>query len=139
MNKRQFISNSVSLLTGAIAGSALPGYAETNHTSGQAILTIAGAVTNVNRGKSDEVVDQLMHKHGVKFDRAFQFTLSDLEKLPSVTIHPTMEYDTQVHALRGPRLLDVLNVVGIKNAGTTKILFHGIDGYSPEITFDQAA
>jgi hypothetical protein len=49
-----------------------------------------------------------------------------------------MEYDTQVHALRGPRLLDVLNVVGIKNAGTTKILFHGIDGYSPEITFDQA-
>jgi hypothetical protein len=49
-----------------------------------------------------------------------------------------MEYDARAHKLSGPRLIDVLHVTGIKKTNATKIVFHGIDGYSPEISVDTA-
>ena len=104
----------------------------------QTILTVTGAIEKTNRGKFDPMMDQLMHKQGIHFEHAFQFALADLEKLPVTTIKPTMEYDARPHKLSGPRLIDVLNVVGIKKNNPTKITFHGVDGYSPEISFDLA-
>jgi len=137
MNKRQFISNSLSALFGAAGVSALPSHAAADKpVNGQTILTVTGAISRTNRGKFDEMMDQLMHKHGIHFDQAYQFSLADLETIPAVTIHPTMEYDSRAHALRGPRLMDVLNAVGVNKTKATKIIFHGVDGYSPEMTFD---
>jgi hypothetical protein len=139
MNKRQFIANSMRVVLGAAGASALSGQAASDRPADtQVILTVTGAISQTNRGKFDVMLDQLMHKHAIHFDRAFQFALADLEKLPAVTINPTMEYDTRAHALRGPRLLDVLNAAGINKTKATKIIFHGVDGYSPEVTFDQA-
>ncbi|MET3120811.1 hypothetical protein AAKU67_000391 [Oxalobacteraceae bacterium GrIS 2.11] len=133
MEKRQFISNSAGLLLGVLAASTSPSRAAAP-SEDQIILTITGAIEHSNRGKVDEMSDQLMHKQGVHFERAYQFTLADLAKLPVVTISPTLEYDGHVHRLIGPSLSSVLKIVGIKQADTTKILFHGIDGYSPEIS-----
>ncbi len=137
MKKRRFLTNSMAMLFGA---GTLPSTGSLAATSGQreelVILTVTGAIDNTNRGKSDDVLDQLMHAHGVHFDRAFELTLSALLKLPAVSISPTMEYDGKIHQLTGPRLLDVLDLVGIKKANPTKIIFHGIDGYSPEFSFD---
>jgi len=139
MKKRQFLSNSISLLTGAVGMVVTQSRAASADTAEhQVILTLAGAIDQSNRGKLDNMRDQLMHKQGIHFERAYSFTLPDLLRLPAVTINPTMEDDAKVHQLTGPRLIDVLNVAGIKKAQAAKITFHGIDGYSPEFTLAQA-
>ena len=104
----------------------------------QTILTLTGSIDRTNRPKMDGVTDQLMHKHGIQFERAWSLTLADLEKLPARLINPTMEYDARPHQLKGPALLDVLGLAGISKARPSRLLLHGIDGYSPEISFDQA-
>jgi len=140
MKKRQFLSNSISLLAGAAGMLATESRAASAVAADhQVILTLTGAIDQTNRGKLDEMRDQLMHKHGIHFERAYSFTLPDLLRLPAVTINPTMEYDAKVHQLTGPRLIDVLNAAGIKKMQATKATFHGIDGYSPEITLAQAS
>jgi len=148
MKKRQFITNAATLLLGAAAASAAASASAVTSsdasittakpTDAQTILTVTGSVEKANRGKLDPMLDQLMHKQGIQFERAFQFTLADLEKLAVTTIHPTMEYDAHPHKLSGPRLIDVLHVVGIKKGNPAKIVFHGVDGYSPEISVELA-
>jgi hypothetical protein len=139
MKKRQFLSRSVGMLIGAAGLTASQSQAATAAKSEhQTVLTLTGAIDHTNRGRFDEVLDQLMHKHGIHFERAFDFTLADLAKLPAVSINPTMEYDAKLHRLTGPRLADVLNAAGISKEKPTKIILHGIDGYSPEITLAQA-
>jgi hypothetical protein len=140
MKKRDFLSTAMTLLLGVSAtstsasASTLVRTASGNKPDAQTILTVTGAIEKTNRGKIDPMMDQLMHKQGILFDYAFQFALADLEKLPVATINPTLEYDARAHKLSGPRLMDVLNAVGIKKGHPTKIVFHGVDGYSPEIT-----
>jgi hypothetical protein len=144
MKKRQFLSNAMALLLGAAGATTMTASSASNtkqveaQADAQVILTVTGAIEKANRGKCDPMMDQLMHKQGIHFEHAFQFTLADLEKLPVVTIHPTMEYDARAHKLSGPRLIDVLNVGGIKKTNPTKIVLHGVDGYSPEITIELA-
>lgn len=140
MKKRQFLSDSFAMLAGAAGLSVTPGYAATGlETNSQVILTLTGAIDRTNRGGSDDVIDQLMHKHGIHFERAYCFTLADLQKLPVVQIRPTMEYDGKPHQLSGPRLSDVLDVAGIKKNHPEKMIMHGIDGYAPQHTLAQAA
>src|SRR5438128_3367649 len=115
MEKRQSLSTAAGSIIGALGVTALPAHAEASlQTSSQVILTMAGAIDRSNRGKTDEVTDQMMHKQGVRFSRAFTFDFAALEKLPSVTISPTLEYDGQAHKMSGPRLIDVLDFVGAK-------------------------
>ncbi len=136
--RRQFLTNTMSLLMGAAGMAAQPSFAAPAKSDLQTILTLTGAIDRTNRPKMDGVTDQLMHKHGLQFERAWSLTLADLEKLPPQSINPTMEYDARVHRLKGPRLLDVLNVAGISKARPSSLRLHGIDGYSPEISFDKA-
>lgn len=139
MKKRQFLSHSVGVLLGAAGVTASQTQAAPSVKSEQqVVLTLSGAIDRTNRGKFDEVLDQLMHKHGIHFERGFELTLADLAKLPSVTINPTMEYDAKPHQLSGPRLADVLKVAGISKDKPTKLVLHGIDGYSPEMTLASA-
>lgn len=141
MKKRQFLTGAAGLVVGSVGSlsSSVSSAQAVNSRKEdeQTILTITGDVIRTNRKKLDPVRDQLMQKHGINFKSAFTFTLADLEKLPSKTISPTMEYDARVHQLSGPRLVDVLAEVGLKNPKDANITMHGIDGYSPEISFSK--
>lgn len=100
MDKRQFlVAGSVGAILPARAGAAT---APTR--SGGALLTIVGALPHANRGPLDPVLDQLMVKHKVAFDKAWQFDAAALARLPAVTIEPTLEYDAKPHKLSGPLL-----------------------------------
>jgi len=136
MKKRQFLTSAAGLVVGAIGSSINSAHAlaSKEKNDSQVILTIAGEIKSTNRGALDPVKDQLMHKRGIQFNKAHTFTLSDLERLPSKTINPTMEYDARVHKLSGPRLIDVLTKVGITNSKDVNILMYGIDGYSPQVS-----
>ena len=136
MNKRRFLTS----IAGLVAASRINTADALNKApeAGQTVLTVVGAIDHVNREKLNPVTDQLMHKFAIGFERAHTFSLAELLTLPPQTIKPTMEYDQRVHQLTGPRLLDVLAAAGAQLSDTTRIVFHGIDGYSPEVTWAQA-
>lgn len=139
MKKRQFLSAAAASVAGALSASASPAFAATPElkAAGPAVLTIAGAIERSNRGPTDAVIDQMLHKQNVQFKRAFAFDLATLEKLPAATINPTLEYDDKPHQLRGPRLAAVLDMLGTSKAADTQIVFHSVDGYMPQVSFDQ--
>src|ERR1700687_3001838 len=98
MKKRQFLAAS------AIAA-AMPLQARTADSGprrGPGLLTVTGAIPRGNRGALDPALDQLMVKHGAKFDKPWEFDAAMLARLPSVTIKPTLEYDAKAHSLSGP-------------------------------------
>ena len=136
MNKRRFLTS----IAGLVAASRINTADALNKApeAGQTVLTVVGAIDHVNREKLNPVTDQLMHKFAIGFERAHTFSFAELLTLPAQTIKPTMEYDQRAHQLTGPRLLDVLAAAGAQLSDTTRIVFHGIDGYSPEVTWAQA-
>ena len=139
MKKRQFISTAAASIAGVLGASALPVFAaaaSAKEGSGPAVLSIAGAIEHSNRGPTNAVIDQMMHKQNVQFKSAFAFDLAALEKLPAATINPTLEYDGKAHQLRGPRLAAVLDMLGASKAADTQIVFHSVDGYMPQVSFD---
>jgi hypothetical protein len=137
MNKRQFLG-------AAAAAGALPLAARTAAASlpappdGPALLTVTGALAHANRGPFDPVLDQMMHKHGVSFRNAWVFDDAALRTLPAVTIRPTLEYDKQVHTLRGPLLTEVLARAGAKLEDKTVLVLRAVDGYNVELPLAQA-
>jgi hypothetical protein len=85
---------------------------------GRAILTISGAITQVNVGSTAE------------------FDMKMLEKLPQKTFSAqTPWYSTPV-TFTGPLLRDVLAATGAKG---TKIVATALNDYKTEIPFDDAA
>jgi hypothetical protein len=132
MNKRQFLgSATLAALAPVAAQAAAPAGAR-----GPALLTITGAIGRSNRGPLDTALDQMMHKQGLQFDRAFTFDFAELARLPARTIRPTVEYDAKPHTLRGPLLTDVLAQAGAANA--SKVLLRAVDGYAVELPMAQA-
>jgi len=136
MKKRQFLTSAAGLMVGAVSGSINSAHAlaSKEKNDSQVIITITGDIKSTNRGGLDPVKDQLMYKRGIKFNKAHAFTLADIEKLPTKTISPTMEYDGRVHKLSGPRLIDVLTKVGFASSKDVKILMYGLDGYTPQVS-----
>ena len=135
MNKRQFLGAAAAAGAFPLAGQAaslpaLPG--------GPALLTVTGAISRVNRGPFDPVLDQMMHKHGVSFRQAYVFDDAALRTLPAVTIRPTLEYDNKTHQLRGPLLLDVLAHAGATLGDRTVLALRAVDGYKVELPVAQA-
>ncbi len=102
--------------------------------AGATVLTVTGAIRHGNRGPRDKVLDQLMARHGLQFDRAFTFDLAALAALGQMTIRPTLEYDAMPHALRGPLLGEVLKAAGADAIGQTSLALRAIDGYAPVMT-----
>jgi hypothetical protein len=131
MKKREFL--------GAVAaGAALPvaGLAQqAKGLKGPALLTVTGAVGKTNRGAMDGVMDQMMAKQKLAFEKAHAFDFAALAAMPAVTIKPTLEYDKKQHELRGPLLATVLQAAG---AGGTKLAMRAVDGYAPTISVDDA-
>ena len=77
-------------------------------SAGPGLLTVNGLLGRSNRGPLDPALDQLMVKHGLAFEKAFQFDSASLARLPVTTIEPTLEYDAKVHRLGGPLLTAVV-------------------------------
>lgn len=144
MEKRGF------LRAAAVAGGALPVLAQAASSTamasspaaqagtGPALLTVTGGVGKVNRGRFDPALDQMMHKQKITFERAYTFDFAALQRLPAVSIKPTLEYDGKVHQLSGPALLDVLHATGATPRDDTALLLRAVDGYAVALTVAQA-
>lgn len=134
MDKRHFITSAA---LGAIGLPALA-TAKGKPVASPAMLTISGAIGRGNRGPIDPVLDQMMKKQGVQFDKAFTFDFAAITALPAVTIHPTLEYDARPHALSGPLLIDVIRATGAADTANTKLVLRAIDGYASAISMADA-
>ncbi|SDD30645.1 hypothetical protein SAMN05444679_109156 [Variovorax sp. CF079] len=123
MNKRHFLGTATlaGLLPAIHASAAEP----TRKSPG--LLTVSGAIAKSNRGPVNPALDQLMAKHGVKFDKAYVFDSEALRRLPVVRIKPTLEYDAKAHSLAGPLLTSVVEAAGV--AGDAMLALRAVDGY----------
>jgi len=130
MDKRQF------LVAGAL-GIGLPlqiPAAPASARKGPGLLTVAGAIARSNRGPLDPGLDQLMVKHGTKFDKAWEFDAAMLARMPTVTIQPTLEYDAQTHKLSGPLLSSVMEAVGVAAGASVILTMRALDGYTVAVS-----
>jgi hypothetical protein len=134
MDKRQFLL--ATALAAPIVGAARAAPAGTR-AAGPAVLTVTGAIARSNRGPLDKVLDQLMARHHLQFERAFSFDLAALAALEQVAIRPTLEYDARPHRLRGPLLRDVLRTAGVAAGDATQLTLRGIDGYAPVLSLGE--
>lgn len=136
MHKRQFLGTAAAAGLAPLAPLVA---AAPSGTRGPALLTITGAIGRGNRGSFDPVLDQMMHKQGVTFSRAWTFDEAALAALPTVTIRPTLDYDDRPHLLRGPPLLDVLAHAGARVGEGTVLVLRAVDGYNVELAARDAA
>jgi hypothetical protein len=127
VDKRQFLAAT------AVGAVALPAQVLAQQTPKAArspvLLTVTGAVGKGNRGAFDPVLDQMMGKQKIKFDKAHAFDFAALAALPAVSIRPTLEYDSKPHALKGPLLTDVARAAGAPMEGL-RFLLRAVDGYN---------
>ncbi len=134
MNKRHFLG------TAALAGLWPAGGAlaadKARHSPG--LLTVSGAIGKANRGPIDSALDQMLVKHGIKFDKAYVFDAEALRRLPAVRIKPTLEYDAKVHALAGPSLTSVLEAVGVPPTSDGMLTLRAVDGYAVAVSMADA-
>jgi hypothetical protein len=137
MDKRQFlVAGSVGAIVPARAGAGAP---TAPARSGGALLTVVGALPHANRGPLDPVLDQLMVKHKVAFDKAWQFDAAALARLPAVTIEPTLEYDAKPHKLSGPLLAAVIVATGIAANAAVTLTLRALDGYAVGVSLADAS
>jgi hypothetical protein len=125
MNKRRFLGTAT--LAGLVP--ATRALAADPQRQGPGLLTVSGAVGKTNRGPVDPALDQLLVKHGVKFDKAYVLDAEALRRLPVVRIKATLEYDAKVHSLAGPLLTSVLESAGVAPAGEVMLGLRAVDGY----------
>ena len=134
MDKRRF-------LAAGLLGSAVPlgvRAAQAVERSGHGLLIVTGAITHTNRGPLDPALDQLMVKHGARFERARQFNSAMLDRLPAVTIQPTIEYDAKVHTLSGPLLSTVVEAAGVASDAPVMLALRALDGYTVAVSLADA-
>lgn len=128
MHKRNFLA----ALAGAGAGLSTAGFAQpARESAGPALLTVTGQVTRTNRGPLDPVLDLMMAKQKLAFDKAYAFDFAQLTQLPPEAIKPTLEYDGKPHLLAGPLLATVLQACG---ATGDRLVMRAVDGYAPAIS-----
>ena len=134
MDKRRF-------LAAGVLGAVLPLKARADGARarrGTGLLTVGGAIGRSNRGPFDPVLDQLMAKHGSSFVKAWEFDATMLERLPAVTIRPTLEYDGKPHQLSGPLLDTLLRATGVAADAKAALTLRGIDGYTVALSLADA-
>ena len=135
MNKRQFLAASALGGTSPLHAAA---QAQPGARSGPGLLTVAGAMARSNRAALDSALDQLMVKHGAKFDKAWEFDAAMLARLPSVSIEPTLEYDAKRHMLRGPLLSSVVEAAGVAAGASVTLGLRALDGYTVAVSLADA-
>jgi hypothetical protein len=140
MDKRQFVvASGLAGLLPARAALAAASEARAQPVQHPGLLTISGAVGKSNRGPLDPVIDLMMHKHGIQFDKACVLDAAALQGLPPVTIEPTLEFDSKPHRLEGPLLTSVLDAAGAPRGNTVQLTLRAVDGYNVTLTLPDAA
>ena len=135
MDKRAFLA------AAAVGAASLPAWSQApqpRRRGGPVLLTVTGSGVRPNRGPFDPVLDQMMGKHKLSFERAHAFDFAALAALPARRIRPTLEYDQKPHELSGPPLLEVLKAAGVKGQGG-QLAMRAVDGYAPTIPLADAA
>ncbi|MEM7067456.1 MAG: hypothetical protein AAF478_01125 [Pseudomonadota bacterium] len=105
-------------------------------SSGPAILTLSGDISNTNRAGTDEFNDAFFASHDVEFERAYTFDLSALEALGVHKVTVSHEDWPKAFTFEGPLLSDLLKTVG---ADGDTLIIRALDGYAPEIPSADAA
>ena len=134
MNKRRFLAAAALALGPPCMAAAAPRGAR----AGPGLLTVTGAIARHNRAPLNPALDQLMVKHGAKFDRAWEFDAAMLARLPAVTIRPTLEYDAKVHSLSGPLLSSVVEAAGVAPGASVMLALRALDGYTVMVNLADA-
>ena len=134
--KRNFLT--AGLLTGVALPALAQGASRRAPITGPGLLTVTGAIGRPNRGPFNPVLDQMMSKQKISFDKAHVFDFAALSQLKAITIKPTLEYDNKVHTLTGPLLVDVLKAAGAAPDDKAVLKLRAVDGYSPTLTFGEA-
>lgn len=143
MNKRAFLTTAGA--AGLLPAAAALGQSDTKLAAKPAaqrqpaLLTVSGAIARTNRGRLDPVLDQMMHKHAIRFEKAFEFDAPLLQRLPAVTIKPTLEYDGKQHTLEGPLLATVLDATVAEAGSRVQLGLRAVDGYNAIVARADAA
>jgi hypothetical protein len=134
MKKRRFLSTVA--LTGLLP--SVQALAANRAPKEPGLLTVSGLIGKSNRGPIDPALDQLLVKHGVRFERAYVLDAAALAYLPVIQINATLEYDGKMHSLAGPLLINVLKSVGVRSTGEVMLALRAIDGYVVPLTMSDA-
>lgn len=141
MRKRNFLGAAVlgSLNCAASFQTTANAKGHASPAAGPTLLTVTGLIGAPNRGPFDPTFDQMMAKQKINFDKGRTFDFSALAALPSVSIHPTLEYDARPHALKGPLLTTVLKPCGVDAGAPVMLFLRAVDGYAARISLAEAA
>lgn len=98
------------------------------------LLTVTGAIDQVNREPHNSFEDALFSVLQIDFDRAYEFSREDLLSLPQETL--SVQYPNWPRAIEvsGPLLKDVLDVPGARG---DQVVVRAIDGYAPEFKLSE--
>lgn len=118
-------SHALPLFVTLMLGAAQPVFAD-----GPVLVTITGAVENVNRGAVDPALDKLFVFNDVVFEKAMEFDTGTLDALPQTTIHADFPKGGAIVEFTGPLMADVLAAAGAEGQTVT---IQAIDGYAVEI------
>ena len=136
MHKRQFLMAGALGAGWPLAAPAVAGPARLQ--AGPGLLTVTGAIGRSNRGPLDPALDQLMVKHGARFDQAWVFDAAMLSRLPALSIQPTLEYDAKRHKLSGPLLSSVVEAAGVAAGAKVSLALRALDGYTVALSLGDA-
>ena len=126
---RRWAAGLSALLLGALL--AAPPATALDRPTGPVVLTVAGAITETNRGPYDERVDVFFKYHEVSFERAAAFDATMLEALGMHEITVAYADRPEQDRFAGPRLRDVLGAAGF-TGDEIKVL--ALDAYAEELT-----
>ena len=130
MKKREFLASTAVLAALPVASVQ----AAQQPVRGPVLLTVSGSIAKGNRGPLDPALDQMMAKHGVRFDKARALDAAALGRMSAVQIKPTLEYDGKVHALSGPLVSTILEAAGVPATSAVVLGLRAVDGYNVAIS-----
>jgi hypothetical protein len=117
------------LATAIGIGAVAPALAE-----GPVLLTVSGEITEPNRGPVDPTQDKLFIFNEVSFEKAKEFDLAALAKLPQATVHADFPKGGAETEFSGPLLADVLAAAGAEGKMVT---VRAMDGYAVEVPVEE--
>ena len=118
------------LLCMALSGPAL---AEVPAPTGATILTLAGAITEGNRGPSTEEDITVLGRMGLSFETGVALDAAMLAALPQIEIATMMPDDETPATFAGPRLSAVMEMAGATGRSAFPT---ALDGYQVEIPWE---
>lgn len=113
----------------AACGGATPTAPAAAAGESMVVLTVTGAIGETNRGPLDEFDDAFLGHKGMKFEKAYAFTLADLAALEQRELSLKRPNWPRTLKLRGPAFKDVM--AKVKAEGGIAML-QALDGYQSE-------